>query len=106
MREILPSHGLSQVLSKIYRKYDHIITYPHPATEITRMLPGKEVTMIPNGVNRENFRKDPRNGNCSAKPIHSDDSRVVLSVAQQTPLERVFMISCPLTQIPDMTFVG
>ncbi len=98
---------INKFYPKIYRKFDHIITISPPChQEITRMLPGKEVTMIPNGVNREYFRKDPKKRE-QFRDAHNipDDSQVVLSVAQQTPRKGLYDFLALSRRHPDMTFV-
>jgi len=70
------------------------------------MLPGKEVTMIPNGVNREYFRKDPAKRKQFRDTFDiPKDRRVVLSVAQQTPRKGLYDFLALSRRYPDMTFV-
>ena len=77
---------------KVYRKYDHIVTISKPChDEVVAMVPEMPVTMIPNGVNREVFRKDEKRRRSFRKEYHiGDDERVVLTVAQQTPRKGLY----------------
>jgi 1,2-diacylglycerol-3-alpha-glucose alpha-1,2-galactosyltransferase len=92
---------------KVYRKYDHIITISKSChDEVTRMVPEVPVTMIPNGVNREVFRKDQKKRMAFREEYGiENDERVVLSVAQQTPRKGFYDFSALSKNCPDIRWV-
>jgi glycosyltransferase involved in cell wall biosynthesis len=92
---------------KVYRKYDHIITISNSChQEVTAMVPEMPVTMIPNGVNREVFRKDEKKRKAFREEYGiEDDERVVLTVAQQTPRKGLYDFFDVSKKCPDIRFV-
>ena len=92
---------------KIYRKFDHLITISRPChEEVIAMLPDMPATFIPNGVNREYFRKDAEKG-AAFRDLHAipGEQEVVLSVAQLTPRKGLYDFLALAKQHPDKTFV-
>ena len=92
---------------KIYGKYDHIITISEPChEEVTRMVPDIPATLIPNGVNREFFQRDPEKA-AAFRDRHGipDGQEVVLSVAQLTPRKGLYDFLSIAKQSPEKTFV-
>ncbi|MDD1705817.1 MAG: glycosyltransferase family 4 protein [Methanoregulaceae archaeon] len=92
---------------KIYGKFDHIITISRPChQEVTAILPDMPVTYIPNGVNREYFRKDPEKREVF-RGLHGipEWQEVVLSVAQLTPRKGLYDFLALSKQHPEKTFV-
>jgi len=92
---------------KIYGKFDHIITISGPChEEVTRMIPDMPVTLIPNGVNREFFLRDPEKAAAFRDRYGiPDDQEVVLSVAQLTPRKGLYDFLAIAKQNPEKTFV-
>jgi len=75
-----------------YRKFDHIITlvdgYRH---EVEEMAPDVPTTTIPNGVDRNYFRRNERKRESFRQRYKiSDSEKVVLSVGQQTPRKGIY----------------
>ncbi|MDD1710353.1 MAG: glycosyltransferase family 4 protein [Methanoregulaceae archaeon] len=92
---------------KIYRKFDHLVTISRPChEEVTEILPEMPATYIPNGVNRNYFRKDHEKG-VVFRTLHGipDGQDVVLSVAQLTPRKGLYDFLALANQHPDKTFV-
>lgn len=92
---------------KIYRKFDHLITISRPChEEVTTILPDMPVTYIPNGVNREYFKKNTEIG-ASFRDLHGipEGQEVVLSVAQLTPRKGLYDFLALAKQHPEKTFV-
>ena len=92
---------------KIYRKFDHLITISRPChEEVIAMLPDMPVTYIPNGVNREYFRKDAEQGAAFRDRYGIPEGQeVVLSVAQLTPRKGLYDFLALAKQHPEKTFV-
>lgn len=76
----------------LYRKFDHIINVSAPCQrEIEQMLPDMPSTLIPNGVDREYFRRDGGKRQSFRERFHiKDDEKVALTVAQQTPRKGIY----------------
>lgn len=76
----------------IYRKFDHIINISLPCQqEIRQMIPDMSSTLIPNGVDRDYFKRDSEKRESFRKKYHiEDDEKVVLTVAQQTPRKGIY----------------
>ncbi len=92
---------------KIYRKFDHIITISEPChEEVTAMVPDLPVTCIPNGVNRDYFRRnDERRAAFRERYGIPDDREVILSVAQLTPRKGLYDFLALSRRFPEKTFV-
>jgi glycosyltransferase involved in cell wall biosynthesis len=92
---------------KIYRKFDHLITISRPChEEVTSILPDMPATFIPNGVNREQFRKDAEKGAAFRDRYGIPEGQeVVLSVAQLTPRKGLYDFLALAKQHPEKTFV-
>jgi 1,2-diacylglycerol-3-alpha-glucose alpha-1,2-galactosyltransferase len=92
---------------KIYRKFDHLITISRPChEEVTAMVPEMPVTFIPNGVNREFFKRDEEKRAAFRKMYNiPDDQEVVLSVAQLTPRKGLYDFLALARMFPEKTFV-
>jgi 1,2-diacylglycerol-3-alpha-glucose alpha-1,2-galactosyltransferase len=92
---------------KIYRKFDHIITISRPChEEVTAMVPDIPITFIPNGVNREFFKRDEEKRAAFRDMYHiPDDQEVVLSVAQLTPRKGLYDFLALTRMFPEKTFV-
>lgn len=92
---------------KIYRKFDHLITISRPChEEVTSILPDMPATFIPNGVNREYFRKDPEKGAAFREQYGIPEGQeVVLSVAQLTPRKGLYDFLALAKQHPEKTFL-
>jgi len=92
---------------KIYRKFDHLITISGPCyEEVAAILPDMPITNIPNGVNREYFKKDRQKG-IEFRDLHGipEGQEVVLSVAQLTPRKGLYDFLALAKQHPEKTFV-
>ena len=103
--------SLSKIINKrypkIYRKFDHIITISRPCHEEVRaMVPEIPVTFIPNGVNREFFKKD-KEKRAAFREMYNipDDQEVVLSVAQLTPRKGLYDFLSLARMFPEKKFV-
>jgi 1,2-diacylglycerol-3-alpha-glucose alpha-1,2-galactosyltransferase len=92
---------------KVYRKYDHIITISKSChEEVTTMVPELPVTYIPNGVNREIFRKDDKKRALFREEFGiENDEQVVLTVAQQTPRKGLYDFFALSKQFPEKRWV-
>jgi glycosyltransferase involved in cell wall biosynthesis len=92
---------------KIYRKFDHLITISKPChEEVTAMVPEMPVTFIPNGVNREFFKRDKEKRAAFRKMYNiPDDQEIVLSVAQLTPRKGLYDFLALARMFPEKTFV-
>lgn len=101
------SRAINKRYPKIYRKYDHIITISKPChDEVTAMVPEMPVTLIPNGVNREFFKKDEEKRAAFREHYNIPDDRdMVLTVAQLTPRKGLYDFLALARMLPDKTFV-
>lgn len=75
-----------------YRKFDHIIIlvdgYRH---EVEEMAPNVPTTTIPNGIDRNYFRRDERKRESFRQRYKiSHSEKVVLAVGQQTPRKGIY----------------
>jgi glycosyltransferase involved in cell wall biosynthesis len=86
------SRFINPIYPKIYRKFDHIVSISNPCQrEIEKMLPDVSATLIPNGIDREYFRKDAEKRQKFRERFSiEDDDKVVLTVAQQTPRKGIY----------------
>jgi len=101
------SRQFNSFYPKIYRKFDHIITISEPShREITELLPGMDVTYIPNGIDREyfSFSMDKRKKFRESYGIEDDDY-VVLSVGQQVPRKGIYDFLELSLKSPERKFV-
>jgi len=107
MDNIALARAVNKRYPHIYRRFDHIITISRPChEEVTAMVPDMPVTMIPNGVDREFFQKDEEKGAAFREDYNiPEDSRVVLTVAQQTPRKGLYDFLALSRACPDSTFV-
>lgn len=98
---------INKLYPSIYGKFDHIITITKPSTrEISEMLPDKPITMIPNGVDMEKFAPSEEKRKEFREFINvSDETPVVLTVAQQTPRKGIFEFLETAEKMPDYKFV-
>jgi len=107
MENIALARAVNKRYPHIYRRFDHIITISRPChEEVTAMVPDMPVTLIPNGVDREVFRKDESKGAAFREDYGiPEDGRVVLTVAQQTPRKGLYDFLALSRLCPDTTFV-
>jgi glycosyltransferase involved in cell wall biosynthesis len=103
--------GLSGLINRlyppIYQGFDHIITVSYPCDrEIRAMLPAMETTMIPNGVDRQVFRRyeDKRRAFRAALGADEDET-VVLALGQQTPRKGIYDFLELAARTPDAIWV-
>ena len=75
-----------------YRKFDHIITLLDGyRTEVGQIAPDVPTTTIPNGVDRNYFRRDEgKRESFRERYKISDSEKVVLAVGQQTPRKGIY----------------
>ncbi len=92
---------------RIYRKFDHIVAISRPCLEeVTAMVPDMPVTLIPNGIRREYFRPDPDKRAAFREQFNiSEDARVILTVAQQTPRKGLYDFLALSRRSPETTWV-
>jgi 1,2-diacylglycerol-3-alpha-glucose alpha-1,2-galactosyltransferase len=92
---------------KVYRHYDHIITISKSChDEVRSMVPEKPVTLIPNGINREVFRKDEKKRVAFRNEFGIDEEeKVILTVAQQTPRKGLYDFFALSKTCPDFRWV-
>ena len=76
----------------VYRMFDHIINISVPCQkEIEAMLPDMSSTLIPNGIDREFFKRDADKRKKFRERFNIDDNEIaVLTVAQQTPRKGMY----------------
>lgn len=101
------SRRINRLYPSIYAGFDHIVTVSEPChREVIAMVPDTPVTLIPNGVDREQFRPDPELG-AAFREHHGIDEgeRVVLSVAQMTPRKGIYDFFELAARHPDVRFV-
>lgn len=101
------SKRINTIYPKIYRQFDHIITISEPChRETEQLVPNIPKTLIPNGIDREYFRRDDEKRESFREEYGIDpDQRVVLSVGQQTPRKGIYDFFKLADQHPDMTWV-
>ncbi len=92
---------------RIYGKFDHIITISETCRrEIAEMLPDMPVTMIPNGIDRDSFRRDETKRRQFRQEFGIDDDRkVVLAVAQLTPRKGIYDFLKIAEMCPEITWM-
>jgi glycosyltransferase involved in cell wall biosynthesis len=98
---------INRYYPKIYRKFDHIITIsPSCHEEVQRMVPDIPVTMIPNGVNRDQFcYGDEKRQAFREEYGIGDDEEVVLTVAQLTPRKGLYDFLALARQCPEKKWI-
>ena len=98
---------INTVYPKIYRQFDHIITISEPChREVEQLVPEIPKTLIPNGIDREYFKRDNKKRRLFRNEYGIDpDQKVVLSVGQQTPRKGIYDFLKLANQHPDMTWV-
>jgi len=101
------ARAINKRYPKIYRKFSHIITISRPChEEVAAMVPDMPLTLIPNGVNREFFRRDEEKRTTFREMYDiPDDREVVLSVAQLTPRKGLYDFLALARMFPEKTFV-
>ncbi|MFY1645006.1 glycosyltransferase family 4 protein, partial [Methanoculleus bourgensis] len=101
------SKRINTIYPKIYRQFDHIITISEPChRETEQLVPNIPKTLIPNGIDREYFRRDDEKRESFREEYGiGPDQRVVLSVGQQTPRKGIYDFFKLADQHPDMTWV-
>ncbi len=101
------SYRINQIYPKIYRKFDHIITISEPChREIEQLVPEVSKTLIPNGIDREYFKRTETKRRAFRDAYGIDaDQKVVLSVGQQTPRKGIYDFLKLANQHPEMTWV-
>lgn len=98
---------INRLYPSIYAGFDHIVTVSEPChREVIAMVPDTPVTLIPNGVDREQFRPDPELGAAFREHYGiGAEERVVLSVAQMTPRKGIYDFFALAARHPDIRFV-
>lgn len=107
MGNIALARAINKRYPKIYRRFDHIITISRPChEEVTAMIPDMPVTMIPNGINRDFFRRDVEK-RASFREYYGipDEQEVILTVAQQTPRKGLYDFLALSRAFPEKKFV-
>lgn len=107
MGNIALARAINKRYPKIYRRFDHLITISGPChEEVTAMMPDMPVTMIPNGVNRDFFKRDHEK-RAAFREYYGipDDQQVVLTVAQLTPRKGLYDFLALSRMLPDKKFV-
>ncbi len=86
------SRTINQYYPGVYRLFDHIINISGPCQrDIIKILPDISSTLIPNGIDREIFKRDPNRRKSFRERFNiDDDEKVVLTVAQQTPRKGMY----------------
>ncbi|VVB89222.1 D-inositol-3-phosphate glycosyltransferase [uncultured archaeon] len=86
------SRSINSYYPDIYRKFDHIINVSVPCQrEIEQMLPDIPTTLIPNGIDRDFFKRDENKRKIFREKLNiEDDEKVVLTVAQQTTRKGIY----------------
>ena len=101
------SRRINTIYPKIYRQFDHIITISDPChRETVQLVPDVPMTLIPNGIDREYFRRDRKKRKEFREEFGIEPGRrVILSVGQQTPRKGIYDFLTLADQHPDMTWV-
>ncbi|MFA7023736.1 MAG: glycosyltransferase family 4 protein [Methanocorpusculum sp.] len=83
---------INKIYKPMYGRYDHIITITGDnEREIKEMLPDMPTTRIPSCVNMEKFKPDAEKRRIFRETYgFSDDDKVILQVAQQTPRKGIY----------------
>ena len=86
------SKYISRYYPYSYRKFDHIITLVDGCrNEVSEIAPDVPTTTIPNGVDRNYFKRDEsKRDNFRDRYKISDSEKVVLAVGQQTPRKGIY----------------
>ncbi|MDR2855357.1 MAG: glycosyltransferase family 4 protein [Methanomicrobiales archaeon] len=98
---------INKIYPYIYKKFDHIITISQTCEdEIKELIPDAAVTRIPNGVDRERFKRDKEAGQTfRQKHGIAEDETVVLNVAQLSPRKGIYDFLEIAKQCPHTKFV-
>lgn len=98
---------LNKVYPPIYRRFDHLVTITPPSTrEVVEMLPDMPITMIPNGVDLVTFSPSLQKRREFRELLGvSDETVVILTVAQQTPRKGIYDFLTLAAAMPEYTFV-
>jgi len=104
---IVLSQRVNRLYPTIYASFDHIITISGACHhEIRTMVPETPSTLIPNGVNREQFRPDRGLGaEFREQAGIGEEEHVVLSVAQMTPRKGIYDFMELASRNPETRFV-
>ncbi len=86
------SRTINNYYPDFYRKFDHIINISVPCKqEVEQIVPDMPATLIPNGIDRDYFKRDEdKRRNFRERFDIGDDEKVVLTVAQQTPRKGIY----------------
>ena len=86
------SKYISRYYPYSYRKFDHIITLVDGCrSEVSEIAPDVPTTTIPNGVDRNYFKRDEsKRDSFRDRYKISDSEKVVLAVGQQTPRKGIY----------------
>jgi len=98
---------INQVYPYIYKKFDHIITISQACEdEIKTLIPDIAVTRIPNGLDREKFKRDKEAGAQFRETYGiTEDETLVLNVAQVSPRKGIYDFLEVAKRCPDKKFV-
>ncbi|HEY9204452.1 MAG TPA: glycosyltransferase family 4 protein [Candidatus Methanoperedens sp.] len=86
------SRTINNYYPDFYRKFDHIINISVPCKqEVEQIVPDMPATLIPNGIDRDYFKRDKDKRKSFRERFDiGDDEKVVLTVAQQTPRKGIY----------------
>ena len=98
---------INQIYPHIYKKFDHIITISQTCEdEIKELIPDAAVTRIPNGIERERFKRDKEAGIAFRQQYGiEEDETVILNVAQINPRKGIYDFLEIAKRCPDKKFV-
>jgi len=90
-----------------HKKFDHIIALSAKCQrEIEQMVPDTSTTLIPNGVDRDFFKRaEGKRESFRERFDIDDDEKVVLTVAQQTPRKGIYDFIELSRMYPDLKWV-
>jgi len=98
---------INAMYKPMYRQYDALITLTDFSEKETRqMLPNSRMYRLSNGVNRDRFKPDAeKRSNFRNKYGFSEDQKVILQVAQQTPRKGIYDFISIARKLPEYQFV-
>lgn len=98
---------INKMYKPLYGTYNHIITITKDnEQEIKTMLPDMPTTRIPSCVNRDKFKPSPEKRAAFRKQYgFTDEDKVILQVAQQTPRKGIFDFLDLAAKMPDYKFM-
>ena len=98
---------INKFYKPMYSRYDGLITLTdYSEEEIHEMLPGKKTYRMTNCVNRDRFRPDKeKRAVFREKYGLSEDDKVILQVAQQTPRKGIYDYIEMAGRLPEYKFV-